>query len=101
MALILKSKTRKTRKYFQDINLKACVLFEKVGTFRGFRVFDIGPYTEIENSENSQIFPRHVNSKECTLLKKSKVSEISEFSISVLIMKSETQKTRQISIGLL
>ena len=68
MALILKSKTRKTRKYFQDINLKACVLFEKVGTFRGFRVFDIGPYTEIENSENSQIFPRHVNSKECTLL---------------------------------
>ena len=34
------------------LNLKGFVLFEKVGNFRGFRVFDFGPYTEIENSEN-------------------------------------------------
>ena len=32
----------------------------KLGNFRGFRVFDFGPYTEIENSENSEIFSRIV-----------------------------------------
>ena len=69
LALILKSKTRKTRKYFQDLNFKGFVLFEEVGNFGGFLVFDFGPYSEIENSENSEIFPRHVNSKEFVLLK--------------------------------
>ena len=39
--------------------LKTCkfqrtFLFEEVGNFRGFQVFDFDPYTEIENSENSE-----------------------------------------------
>ena len=29
-----------------------------IGNFRGFRVFDFGPYNEIENSENSEILCR-------------------------------------------
>ena len=33
-------------------------LLEEVGNFRGFRVFDFGPYTKIENSENSEIVLR-------------------------------------------
>ena len=41
-----------------------CVLHEEVGDFRGFRVFDFGPYNEIENSE---IFTIFVNSEECVL----------------------------------
>ena len=56
--LILKSKTWKTRKY----------LLEEVGNFWGFWVFDFDPYTEIENSENSEIITTLVNSKECVLL---------------------------------
>ena len=31
--------------------------------FRGFQAFNFGPYTEIENSENSEIFSRLVNFK--------------------------------------
>ena len=38
-----------------------------IGNFRDFRVFDFGPYTEIKNSENSEIFTTLVNSKECVL----------------------------------
>ena len=38
------------------VNFKECVLFEEVGNFRGFRVFDFGLYAEIENYEN---FPRY------------------------------------------
>ena len=34
----------------------------------GLRVFDVGPYTEIKNLENSEIFTTLVNSKECVLL---------------------------------
>ena len=41
--------------------------FEKVGNFRVFRVFDFGSYTDIENSETTQIFPRLVNFEECVL----------------------------------
>ena len=40
----------------------------KIGNFRGFRVFGFGPYAEIKNSENSEIFTTLVNSKECVLL---------------------------------
>ena len=39
-----------------------------IGNFRDFRVFDFGPHTEIENSENSEIFTTLVISKECVLL---------------------------------
>ena len=56
---------RKLRKLFQKIfsrllNLSGFLLCEKIGNFRGLRVFDFGPYTEIENSENSEIFSSHV-----------------------------------------
>ena len=37
-------------------NSKQCALLEEVGDFRGFRVFDFGPYTKIENSEKSEKF---------------------------------------------
>ena len=66
LALILKLKTLKTRKYFSRlVNFKECVLFEEVGNFRGFQVFDFGPYTEIKNSENSEIFPRRIFQRTC------------------------------------
>ena len=39
----------------------------RIGNFWDFRVFDFGPYTEIKNSENSEIFTTHVHSKECVL----------------------------------
>ena len=48
-------------------NFNECVLPEKVGNFQGFRVVDFGPYTEMENSENSEIFTTLVNYKECVL----------------------------------
>ena len=102
LVLILKSKTRKTRKFFKTSKLEwisficgnwgfprfpsfrfwllcrnqklgklrhffKSFLLEEVGNFRGFRVFDFDPYTEIENSENSEIFTTLVNSKECVL----------------------------------
>ena len=38
-----------------------------IGNFRGFRIFNYGPYIEIKNSENSEIFTTFVNSKECVL----------------------------------
>ena len=38
-----------------------------IGNFPDFRVFNFGPYTEIENSESSEIFTTLVNSKECVL----------------------------------
>ena len=39
----------------------------KFRIFKGLEVLDFGSYTEIENSENSKIFPRHANFKECVL----------------------------------
>ena len=51
-----------------SLNSKECVLLEEeVGNLRGFRVFDFGPYTEIENSENSEIFSRILNLSEFLL----------------------------------
>ena len=38
-----------------------------IGNFPDFRVFNFGPYTEIENSESWEIFTTLVNSKECVL----------------------------------
>ena len=35
-------------------------LLEEVGNFRGFRVFDFGPYTKIKTAENSEIVLRLV-----------------------------------------
>ena len=47
------------------IRSKECVLPEEVGNFWGFQIFDFGPYTELENLENSKIFTTLVISKEC------------------------------------
>ena len=57
LALIQKSKTQKTRKFFSRL---VVVLLKEVGNFRGCRVFDFGPYIKIENSENSEIFSKLV-----------------------------------------
>ena len=46
--------------------MKQYFLLEEVSNFQGFWVFDFGPYTEIKNSENSEIFSRFVNFKECS-----------------------------------
>ena len=70
-------------------------LFEAVLNFRGFRVFDFSPYTEIENSKNSKIFSRLVKLSEIVLFEEVGISEDSEFSILALILKSKTQKTQK------
>ena len=52
--------------------------------------FSIWPYTEIENSE---IFPILQIPKNVFYMRKLEISEVSMFSILVLILKSKTQKT--------
>ena len=48
LVLMLKSKTRKTRNFFlRLLNLSEFPLFEGIGSFRGFRVFDFGSYAEM------------------------------------------------------
>ena len=37
------------------------IFWNKIGKFRGFRVFDFGPYAKIEILENSEIVSRLVN----------------------------------------
>ena len=34
--------------FSRHVNFKECLLFEEVGNFRGFCVFDFGPSNEIE-----------------------------------------------------
>ena len=46
------------------------ILWNKVGNFRGFQVFDFDPYTEMENSENSEIFSTLLNLSEFLLFEK-------------------------------
>ena len=54
-------KTRKTRKFFSILlDLNEFLLFEEIGNFRDFRVFDFGPYAKIKNLENSEIFSKLV-----------------------------------------
>ena len=48
---------------YQNILKHPQFYFEEVGNFRDLRVFDFGTYTDIENSENSEIFSRLVNFK--------------------------------------
>ena len=57
-----------------------------------FEVSNFGHYTEIENSENLDIFSRLVTD----LLYKLEISEVFEFSILVLILKSKIWKTRNL-----
>ena len=49
------------------VNLNEFLLFEEIGNFRVFRVFDFGPYAEIENSEYSEFFSRLVKLSEFVL----------------------------------
>ena len=51
-------------------SFKAVVLFEELGNVRGFRVFDFSTYTEVKNTENSEIFSRLVNFKKIVLHEK-------------------------------
>ena len=50
--------------------------------FRGFRVFDFSHYTEIENSENSEIFTTLVKLSETVLFEEVGLSEFSIYHIS-------------------
>ena len=70
-----------------------CAFLEEVGNFRDFRVFDFGRYTEIENSENSEIFPTIGISKECVLLEE--VRNFWDFRVFDfrLTLKSKTRKS--------
>ena len=85
---------------FRVLNFKKFLLFEDIGNFRGFRLFDFGPYTEIQNQENSEIFSRLVNFKGLFYLRKKKISKVYEFSILAFILKSKTRKTRKFFQGL-
>ena len=56
---------------------------------RGFRVFNFGPYTEIESSINWEIFATLVNSKECVLLEEAgnfRDFRVFDFSLSTEII---------------
>ena len=77
---------------FQFVNFKKFFLFEEVGNFRGFRVFDFGLYTEIKNWENSEIFSRPVNLKGFVLFEEVGNFRGFRFSDLALILKSKTRK---------
>ena len=67
---MLKLKTQKTRNFSRFLNLNEFLLFEEIGNFRGFRVFDFGLFTEIENLENSEIFSGLLNLSKFILFEK-------------------------------
>ena len=67
----VKSKARKTQNFFSRlVKFKEFALFEKAANSWCFQVFNFGPYTEIENSEISEIFSRLVNFKGVVLFEK-------------------------------
>ena len=61
LALIWNGKLGKLRNIFKTCKFERTFLFEEIGNFR---VFDFGPYTEIENSD---IFSRLLNLNEFLL----------------------------------
>ena len=63
LALVLKSKVGKVGHFSRLL----IVLLKEVENFRGFRVFNFDPYTEINNSENSGSFSRSLNLNEFLL----------------------------------
>ena len=73
------------------------IFWSKIWNFRGFRVFDFGPYTKIENSESSEIVSALVKLIDffCFFERKLESCEISEFSVLTLMLKSETWKIFQ------
>ena len=79
------------------VSILKVVLLEEVGNFRGLQAFDFGPYTKIENSENSEIVSRLAKLVDffCFFERKLESSEISEFSVLTLMLKSETRKIFQ------
>ena len=113
LALIQKSKTPKIGNFPKaKVKLSETALFEEVGiskvfglywnrilaelsesvllgeaaNFR-FRVVDFGPYTEIENSENSENFPRLVKLSKIALFEEAGISEVSKFWILTAALK--------------
>ena len=68
------------------------VLLEEVGNFQGLRVFDFGPNTKIENSENSEIVPRLVKLIDFffVCLRKFEIPKVTEFSVLTLILATKT-----------
>ena len=52
-----------------------------------FRVVNFGPYTEIENSENSENFPRLVMLSEIALFEEAGISDVSKFWILTAVLK--------------
>ena len=67
----------------------------EIGDFRGFWVFDFDPYTEVEISENLEIFTALVMSKECVLLQE--VGNFRDFRVFDfgVKLKSKSRKTRK------
>ena len=74
---------------FKTYKFQRIALFEEVGNFQRFRVFDFGPYTKTENLE---ILSRLINFKGLFYLMKLEISDVSEFSILALILKLKTRK---------
>ena len=81
---------------FANVLQDRCSWFEEVGNFRGFRVFDFSPYTEIENSENSEIFSRLVKLKEIVLFEEVGISEVSEFMTLTITLKLKNLENSKI-----
>ena len=54
LTLIIEN-SEKLEVFPRHVNFKECVLFEEVGNFRGFRVFDFDLYIEMKNWVNSEI----------------------------------------------
>ena len=71
------------------------LFYSRIVNFRGSRVFDLSPYTEIENSENSEIFSRLVKLSKIVLFEEVGISEVSQFSVLALVLKWKTQKTQK------
>ena len=65
-----------------------------IGNFQTFRVFDFGPYIEIGNSKNSEIFLRFVNFKECVLLEEAgNFRDLQVFDFSPYIETEDSQNS--------
>ena len=74
-----------------------CVLLEEVGDFLGFRVFDFGPHTEIENLK--KIFTTRANSKECVLPEEvGNFRGLRVFDFGPYPERSKTRKTRKFCV---
>ena len=76
------------------------VLLEEIGNFQGFRVFEFGSSAEIKNIKNSDLISRSLILNELFCLRKLGISEVSEFSSLVFLLKLKNRKTRKYFKGL-